>query len=389
MAPSRTRRTPFPRRRVDRAVRARRGGRQDPAAPLRVVALGGGHGLAANLRALRLLVDDITAVVTVADNGGSSGRIRHEIPVLPPGDLRMALAALCEDSDWGSIWGDVIQHRFETSGELDGHALGNLMIVSLWQILEDPIAGLDQMGELLGIRGRVLPMALEPLDIEATVTGKDGTSRVVAGQWQVASCEGRVEEVRLTPARPRVAPDVIEAIHGADWVIVGPGSWYTSVLPHLMIPEIAEAVRTTRAHRCITMNLTAGAQETEGMSSADLLEVLLQQAEGTRFDAMIADPTSLDDAMELFEVGSARGIRTLLRQVSIGDGTPVHDPVRLAAAYRDVFDGVYGDVEPDPTPPTPPQPEGTSQTNARDDVGVEDAASRTARGRGRGHGTDR
>ena len=113
--------------------------------------------------------DLATRLVTVADNGGSSGRLRTEMPVLPPGDLRMALAALCEDSEWGSIWGEVIQHRFATTGDLDGHALGNLLIVALWQILEDPIEALDQMGELLGARGRVLPMALDPLHIEADV----------------------------------------------------------------------------------------------------------------------------------------------------------------------------------------------------------------------------
>lgn len=336
--------------RVERTKRARRGRRDDPASPLRVVALGGGHGLAANLRALRLLADDVTAVVTVADNGGSSGRIRSEIPVLPPGDLRMALAALCEDSDWGSIWGDVIQHRFSTAGELDGHALGNLLMVALWQILEDPIEGLDQMGQLLGIRGRVLPMALDPLDIEADVIDRHGDSQVVRGQWQVATAEGRVKQVRLTPAAPRVPQDVITAIAEADWIIVGPGSWYTSVLPHLMIPQIADAIRTTSARRCITMNLTAGAQETEGMTSEDLLDVLIAHAPGTRFDALVADPTALDDAIDLTRRARAAGIQTLLRQVSIGDGSAVHDPVRLAAAYRDIFDGVYGDV---PAPGAP------------------------------------
>ncbi len=329
---------------LERTRRARRGNRLDRSEPLRVVALGGGHGLAANLRALRLLADDVTAVVTVADNGGSSGRIRHELPVLPPGDLRMALAALCEDSDWGSIWGDVIQHRFSTNGELDGHALGNLLIVALWQILEDPIQGLDQMGQLLGIRGRVLPMALDPLDIEADVLEEDGTERVVRGQWQIATAQGQVRQVRLSPERPRVPEDVIDALHNADWIIVGPGSWYTSVLPHLMIPEIADAIRTSHARRCITMNLSSGAQETEGMSSAELVEALLRYAPGIRFDAMIADPTALEDALDLARHGKKHGIHTLLRQVSVGDGTPVHDPVRLAAAYRDVFDGVYGDV---------------------------------------------
>lgn len=322
-----------------------------------MVALGGGHGLAANLRALRLLADDITAVVTVADNGGSSGRIRTEMPVLPPGDLRMALAALCEDSDWGTIWEDVIQHRFETDGELGGHALGNLLIVSLWQILDDPIEGLDQMAELLGARGRVLPMALDPLDIEADVRGADGELRLVSGQWQVATAEGRVEQVRLVPPRPRVPEDVLEAIARADWIFVGPGSWYTSVLPHLMIPEIAEAIRTSPARRCITTNLSVGAQEAEGMTSLDMLDVLLEHADRCRFDALVADPTTLDDALELAQAAKARGIRALLRQVSVGDGRPHHDPVRLAAAYRDLFDDAYGDVEPDqdgwgsPAPP--------------------------------------
>ncbi|HEX7351478.1 gluconeogenesis factor YvcK family protein [Brachybacterium sp.] len=330
---------------ADRSASARRGRRGDPQRPLRVVALGGGHGLAANLRALRLLADDITAVVTVADNGGSSGRIRTEMPVLPPGDLRMALAALCEDSDWGSIWGDVIQHRFSTNGDLDGHALGNLLIVALWQILEDPIEGLDQMAELLGARGRVLPMALEPLDIEARVRGADDQVRTVSGQWQVATAEGRVEQVRLIPERPRVAQDVIDALQRADWIIVGPGSWYTSVLPHLMIPEIAEAIRTSPARVCITTNLSVGSQEAEGMTSQDMLRVLVDASQGCRFDALLADPTTLEDHLELAADARSRGIRTLLRQVSVGDGTPHHDPVRLAAAYRDLFDDVYGDVE--------------------------------------------
>lgn len=336
-----------------RAARRRRGEGE----PLRVVALGGGHGLAANLRALRLLADDITAVVTVADNGGSSGRLRTEMPVLPPGDLRMALAALCEDSEWGSIWGEVIQHRFATTGELDGHALGNLLIVALWQILEDPIEGLDQMGELLGARGRVLPMALDPLHIEADVREAGGELRTIRGQWQVATAEGRVEQVRLDPPRPRVPEDVLEAIERAHWVIVGPGSWYTSVLPHLMIPEIAEALRSTSARLCVTTNLSVGQQESEGMSSLDMLDVLLHHAPGLRFDALVADPTALEDALELASVAESRGIRTLLRQVSTGDGTPQHDPVRLAAAYRDVFADVYGDVDgpSDPTGPTEPE----------------------------------
>ncbi|WP_084252662.1 gluconeogenesis factor YvcK family protein [Devriesea agamarum] len=310
----------------------------------KVVALGGGHGLAANLRALRHLSDDLTAVVTVADNGGSSGRIRAQLPVLPPGDLRMALAALCDDSDWGLVWHDVVQHRFETDGDLTGHALGNLLIVALWQILDDPVAGLQQVGALLGARGTVLPMALEPLDIEAEVVMR-GVRRLIRGQAQVARAEGVVDQLRLSPADPEVPEQAIRAIEQADWVIAGPGSWYTSVLPHFMVPQLADALRRSQARICITMNLSAGVSETEGMTSSDLLRVLLERAKGRSFDALVADPTCLDDALDLAEFAESHGIHTVLRQVSIGDGTARHDPVRLAAAYRDVFDSVFSDVE--------------------------------------------
>ena len=133
-----------------------------------VVALGGGHGLAASLRALRRVTDALTAVVTVADDGGSSGRLREELGVLPPGDLRMALAALCGDDEWGRTWSDVVQHRFDSDGDLHGHAVGNLLIVALWELLEDPVTGLDWVARLLGAEGRVLPMAAVPLEIAGT-----------------------------------------------------------------------------------------------------------------------------------------------------------------------------------------------------------------------------
>ncbi|WP_446027408.1 gluconeogenesis factor YvcK family protein [Helcobacillus massiliensis] len=313
----------------------------------RVVALGGGHGLAANLRALRHVAHDITAVVTVADNGGSSGRIRKELPILPPGDLRMALSALCEDSDWGIVWRDVVQHRFESDGELNGHALGNLLIAALWQMFGDPIQALDHVGALLGVRGRVLPMALEPLDIEATVTDRTGTSRMVRGQAEVASLEGHVDELRLIPSAPEVPTEVLEAIAQADWIILGPGSWFSSVLPHLLIPEIVEAIRSSKAKRLITMNLTSDPTETEGMTSTDHLQVLMDTAPDLGIDAIVADPTMLDDSLELVEFAQQHGISSILRQVSVGRGIPVHDPVRLAAAYRDVFGGVIADVRED------------------------------------------
>ena len=162
--------------------------------PPAVVALGGGHGLAASLGALRHLTDRLTAVVTVADDGGSSGRLRRELGVLPPGDLRMALAALCADGDWGTTWRDVLQHRFASQGELHNHSVGNLLIVALWELLGDSVQGLDWVGRLLGVQGRVLPMSSVPLDIEATVAGLDAATphRGAGGPRPVAGGAERV-----------------------------------------------------------------------------------------------------------------------------------------------------------------------------------------------------
>lgn len=158
-------------RRLSRATSAL-SGRKRGAQP-KVVALGGGMGLSASLTALRRITGDLTAVVTVADDGGSSGRLREELGVLPPGDLRKALAALCGDDEWGQTWAQVIQHRFESKGDLHGHAVGNLLIVSLWEQLGDHVQALDLVGKLLGAHGRVLPMSAVPLELQALVRGHD------------------------------------------------------------------------------------------------------------------------------------------------------------------------------------------------------------------------
>ena len=281
----------------------------------RVVALGGGHGLAASLSALRLVSENVTAVVTVADNGGSSGRLRDEMDVLPPGDLRMALAALCENSRWGRLWRDVLQHRFTSDGPLDGHAVGNLLITALWQILDDPVAGLDLVGDLLGARGRVLPMARVPLDIEADVTGLAGTAAgevvVVQGQKELATSPGHVERVRLLPADPPADPAAKAAIGDADWVVLGPGSWFTSVVPHVLVPGLAEALVTTSARRCVTLNLTPSQGETSGYAAEELLEVLVGYAPAMRLDAVVADPSSIVDVDALEAVVDSLGARLL------------------------------------------------------------------------------
>ena len=160
----------------------------------KVVCLGGGHGLAATLAAMRTLTNQVTAVVTVADNGGSSGRLRAEFNSLPPGDLRVALAALCADDEWGRSWAEIMQYRFTSSGQMDNHAVGNLLLTALWDRDHDPVKGLERVGQLLEVVGRVLPMALEPLDIEGKFTSNQKTE-LVRGQIQVAAAAGKVNDL--------------------------------------------------------------------------------------------------------------------------------------------------------------------------------------------------
>ena len=311
-----------------------------------VVALGGGHGLSASLSALRLLTTDLTAVVTVADDGGSSGRLRHELDVLPPGDLRMALAALCDDTDWGRTWRDVMQHRFQSrpgiNGSLDNHALGNLLIVTLWELLGDPVAGLQWAGALLGARGQVLPMSTQPLTIEGDVlrrTAQGTRLELVTGQARLAAAgvQSKVSEVRLSPADAPACAEALTAIERADWIILGPGSWYTSVLPHLMLPELATALCKTKAKRCLTMNLSNETTETAGMSALDHLAEVRRYAPDLRVDAVLADPSVIEDQDAFAEAVAGMGGRPVFGKVGAATGRPIHDPLRLATAYHDIF----------------------------------------------------
>jgi len=303
-----------------------------------VVALGGGHGLYATLSALKLVTENITAVVTVADDGGSSGRLRTEFGVLPPGDLRMALSALCENSEWGRTWRDVLQHRFTSDGPLDGHALGNLLIVALWEKLDGSVPALDWVGQLLRIRGRVLPMSPVPLDIEAQVR-IDGHPRTVRGQVDVALTKGHVDHVSLIPADPPAGPEVLGAIGAADWAIMGPGSWYTSVIPHLMVPDLHRGLCETNARRMLVLNLKAE-KETLGLSSADHIRSFRAHAPDLHLDVILADPSSIDDVSEAELAAAECGATLMLRHVRMNDGSPRHDHLLLAAAFRDAFECV-------------------------------------------------
>lgn len=311
--------------------------------PARVVALGGGHGLHASLSALRRVVTELTAVATVADNGGSSGRLRGEFGVLPPGDLRMALAALCDDDEWGRTWERVVQHRFEGDGEMRGHVVGNLLIVGLWEEFGDPVEALDWVGRLLGAKGRVLPMAVTPMDIRADVVGLDpsdpSATTTVRGQVEVASTTGTIAGISLEPADPASCPEAVAAVLDADWVVLGPGSWYTSVIPHLMVPDLHDALTATRGKLIVILNLAAQEGETGGYGPVEHLAALLEHAPGLKVHTVVADPSSIPDREALDQAVSGQGSRLLVADVAVGDGTPRHDVARLAEALRKVMEG--------------------------------------------------
>ena len=278
----------------------------------RVVALGGGHGLFASLSALRRVTRQLTAVVTVADDGGSSGKLRRQFGVLPPGDLRMALAALCGDDAWGTTWSRVVQHRFTGTDDLGGHAVGNLLIV--------------------------------PLDLVAEVDGADPARpdevTMVRGQVACATTPGRVRSVSLIPADPPACPEAVTAVGAADWVVLGPGSWFTSVLPHLLVPQLAEALVTTRARRLVALNLAPQPGETEGFSPQTHLEVLADHAPGLTVDVVLADRAAVSAAAaELEKAAGLLGGRLVLTDLAVGDGLPRHDPRRLAGAFAQIFEG--------------------------------------------------
>lgn len=310
--------------------------------PPRVVALGGGHGLAASLQALRQVTPHLTAVVTVADDGGSSGRLRKELGVLPPGDLRMALAALAGADAWGSTWERVLQHRFGGDGPLAGHAVGNLLLAALTDTQGGVVPALDLVGRLLGGTGRVLPASEVPLEICAEVTGlhddPDEPSEV-RGQVAVATTPGSVTTVWLRPTDPPACEQAVAAILDADWIVLGPGSWFTSVLPHLLIPDLRAALEKTSARRLVSLNLAPQTGETAGFSPEAHLDVLLAHAPSLTLDVVLADEAVVLDRRGLLCAVETAGARLVLAEVARGDGTARHDPRRLGATYDSIFSG--------------------------------------------------
>ena len=310
-------------------------------APPRVVAFGGGHGLAAALSAWRRITPELTAVVTVADDGGSSGRIRREMPVLPPGDLRMALTALAGEDERTRNVAELLQHRLGGSGALAGHPVGNLVLSGLVEIHGgDTVRALDTLADLLRTAGRVLPMADVPLDLVARVesTDPDDPARVrtIRGQVAIATTPGRVREIRLSPVDPPVNAAVLDAIAAADVISLGPGSWYTSVLPHLLVPQLRAALVSAQARVVVVLNLEPQPGETDGFSPEEHLSVLQAHLRGVALHTVIADADSVVDRHGLLSAVRECGAELVLAPVAELDGSPRHDPARLAAALASV-----------------------------------------------------
>jgi len=245
-----------------------------------------------------------------------------------------------------------MQHRFSSSEgrttTLDNHALGNLLIVTLWELLGDPVAGLEWAGALLGARGRVLPMSTQPLVIAGDVPGalsggsasgcasEAGTVRTITGQAVLAK-QADVCNVRLVPPDAPACPQAVEAVGLADWVIMGPGSWHTSVLPHLLLPELRQAICGSPARRCVTLNLSPDT-ETRGKTAADHLRVLHDYCPELTLDVVLADPSATEDGADLEEVARGLGAEVFYADVRAHPGTAVHNTLRLAAAYQEIFE---------------------------------------------------
>ena len=289
---------------------------------MRVVGIGGGHGLAATLRAAKLYADDIAAVVTVADDGGSSGRLTRELGIPPPGDIRNCLAALAEDSDLAQLY----QHRF-TEGVLTGHTLGNLVIAALTETTGDFGVAVARAGRLLGAVGNVYPATTQLVELGAHVEGGE-----IEGQVAVAQTRAPIHSVFLTPADPAAYAPAVEAIGAADQIVLGPGSLFTSLIATLLVPGIAAAVRESDATKVFVCNSRMQKGETEDLDATQHLKALLAHAGPGAVDTMVVQaPTLPTDGVAVHRGAlEALGVQVVEADVVVPEGP--HDPERLAGA---------------------------------------------------------
>lgn len=295
----------------------------------RAVAVGGGHGLSRTLQALLGVVDHVTAIVTVADDGGSSGRLRRDLGVVPPGDMRMALAALCPDPDLEEL----VQYRFDR-GELDGHSLGNLILVALSELNGgDVVLGMDEAARLLGVRGRVLPCTTVDVTLCADTPGGR-----VEGQVAVATTPS-LRRVWLEPQGPPATQDAVLAVERADLIVLGPGSLYTSLIPNLLVPGIAKAIADSRAPKVLVANLREQPGETEEMGLADHLEALYDHVPGLRPSHVLVHegPAPTGPGAALAPDERLAALVDVVRRTDLLDGADGHDPSKLGRALAAIM----------------------------------------------------
>lgn len=270
--------------------------RERQSAPYRVVALGGGTGLSAVLRGLKehiaergkhhakQPIGDLTAVVTVTDDGGSSGRLRREYRVLPPGDIRNCMVALSRDEH---LLGDLFQYRFPAGRGLAGHSFGNLFLTALTNVTGDFPRAVQVSAQILAIRGRIYPSTAQNVTLQAEL--EDGT--IVAGETNISRSRKPIARVRLVPRRVRPLPEVLAALREADLILVGPGSLYTSILPNLLVEEVAEVIANSRAMRVYIANLMTQPGETQHYSVADHVRAIYTHTGHSLFDCVVVNHT--------------------------------------------------------------------------------------------------
>ncbi len=304
----------------------------------RVVAVGGGNGQAALLRGLKAHTSNLTAVVTMADDGGSSGLLRRDMGMPPPGDLRNCLVALADDE---SMMSRLFKYRFPADGGLQGHSFGNLFMAALSEVTGDFEHAVHESTRVLKVRGRVFPSTLDDVVLHAQL--EDGGH--VTGESTITASERLPRRVWLTPGAPRGLPQVIAAIAQADLVVLGPGSLYTSIIPNLLVPEVRAAVADTRGGVVYVCNVMTEPGETDGYTAADHLAALYRHGLEGVVDVVLVNETPVSDELVasygrfgarpvLVDAGRLReyGVRVERAPVAAGSDVVRHDPDRLAQA---------------------------------------------------------
>lgn len=306
----------------------------DPTGPV-VVAIGGGHGQAAALEAVQSYASAISALVTVADNGGSSGRLT-ELGIPPPGDVRRCLLALAPEP---TLWSELFAHRFE-GGDVHEHSLGNLILAALTDLFGDFGSAIATAEMMLGSLGRVIPVADHPVTLTATVDGKP-----VTGQVAVATSKGHISDLAMDPADTAATRLALEAVAGANQIVIGPGSLYTSIISALMVQMLSESVMRATAQKVFVMNLVTQDGETLGMTGADHLEALRDHGgvEGPGVvvvhDGELDIPKGHDRVSVDIEEASALGWRVVFADVADERADwPAHDPIKLGRVLENLTD---------------------------------------------------